>query len=168
MFTAEERNRLRTQLLERGGSDGRIAGVAITGSAAAAREDVWSDIDLAFVVETEFRAMGPECKLVSGSARTAMPVAGPATGYLIGFGWLYALHARSSIARGKLWQAEYMISGMGIRHCRWRVCAMDCRLRWGADWMDCRVMCRGHSRIHWCAGSMRRNWRGRMWRRCVC
>ncbi len=112
MFTAEERNRLRTQLLERGGSDGRIAGVAITGSAAAAREDVWSDIDLAFVVETEFRAMGPECKLVSGSARTAMPVAGPATGYLIGFGWLYALHARSSIARGKLWQAEYMISGM--------------------------------------------------------
>jgi hypothetical protein len=26
--------------------------------------------------------------------------------------WLYALHARSSIARGKLWQAEYMISGV--------------------------------------------------------
>jgi len=27
-------------------------------------------------------------------------------------GWLYALHVRSCIARGKLWQAEYMISGM--------------------------------------------------------
>jgi hypothetical protein len=27
-------------------------------------------------------------------------------------GWLYALHARSSIARGKVWQAEYMISGV--------------------------------------------------------
>jgi hypothetical protein len=26
--------------------------------------------------------------------------------------WLYALHARSCIARGKLWQAEYMISGI--------------------------------------------------------
>jgi hypothetical protein len=25
-------------------------------------------------------------------------------------GWLYALHARSSIARGRVWQAEYMIS----------------------------------------------------------
>ena len=36
----------------------------------------------------------------------------PPAGYLIGFGWLYALHARSSIARGKQWQAEYMISGM--------------------------------------------------------
>jgi hypothetical protein len=27
-------------------------------------------------------------------------------------GWLYALHARSSIARGRVWQAEYMISAV--------------------------------------------------------
>jgi hypothetical protein len=27
-------------------------------------------------------------------------------------GWLYALHARSSIARGRVWQAEYMVSGV--------------------------------------------------------
>jgi hypothetical protein len=27
-------------------------------------------------------------------------------------GWLYALHARSSIMRGRGWQAEYMISGL--------------------------------------------------------
>ena len=26
--------------------------------------------------------------------------------------WLYALHARSSLARGRVWQAEYMISGV--------------------------------------------------------
>jgi len=26
--------------------------------------------------------------------------------------WLYALHARSSILRGRMWQAEYMLSGM--------------------------------------------------------
>ena len=26
--------------------------------------------------------------------------------------WLYALHVRSSIVRGKVWQAEYMISGV--------------------------------------------------------
>jgi hypothetical protein len=27
-------------------------------------------------------------------------------------GWLYALHVRSSIARGRPWQAEYMLSAM--------------------------------------------------------
>ncbi len=26
--------------------------------------------------------------------------------------WLYGLHTRSSIARGRVWQAEHMISGM--------------------------------------------------------
>ena len=31
---------------------------------------------------------------------------------MIGLGWLHALHARCCIARGKLWQAEYMISGV--------------------------------------------------------
>jgi len=30
----------------------------------------------------------------------------------MGMAWLYALHARSCIARRKLWQAEYMISGV--------------------------------------------------------
>jgi len=36
----------------------------------------------------------------------------PSPSELIGMGWLYALHARSSIARGRVWQAEYVISGM--------------------------------------------------------
>ena len=27
-------------------------------------------------------------------------------------GWLYALHVRSSIERGRVWQAEYMLSAM--------------------------------------------------------
>ena len=31
---------------------------------------------------------------------------------MIGMAWLYALHARSGIARGRVRQAEYMISGM--------------------------------------------------------
>src|ERR671935_78366 len=43
-------------------------------------------------------------------ARPRMPL--PAAGELIGMAWLYALHVRSSIARGRLWQAEYMLSGM--------------------------------------------------------
>ena len=50
MYTPEERDRLRSELLEYAASDGRIGGAAITGSAAAASEDQWSDIDLAFAV----------------------------------------------------------------------------------------------------------------------
>jgi len=69
-------------------------------------------VDLAFVKEEEFRAMGPDFRLVAGEARAAGVIPGPPVGYLIGFGWLYALHARSSIGRGKVWQAEYMISGV--------------------------------------------------------
>src|SRR6185503_3958295 len=48
MFTPEERARLRSELLDYAAGDGRISGAAITGSAAADREDRWSDIDLAF------------------------------------------------------------------------------------------------------------------------
>ena len=31
---------------------------------------------------------------------------------LVGWGWLYALHARSAIARGLRWQGEYMVSAI--------------------------------------------------------
>lgn len=50
MFTPEQRSRLRSDLLEYAANDRRISGAAITGSAAADREDRWSDIDLAFGV----------------------------------------------------------------------------------------------------------------------
>src|ERR1051325_329279 len=50
MFTAQERTRVRSDLLDRAAADGRISGAAITGSAAVNREDRWSDIDLAFGV----------------------------------------------------------------------------------------------------------------------
>ena len=69
-------------------------------------------VDLAFVPQQEFRALSPEFRLVSGEAQEDRHLPQPSAAYLIGFGWLYALHARSSIARGKHWQAEYMISGM--------------------------------------------------------
>jgi hypothetical protein len=165
MFTLEERNRLRTGLLEYASKDPRISGAAITGSAAAAREDRWSDIDLAFGVSdaaelpnvlsdwtahmydqllalhhldvrsggwiyrvfllpstlqvdlafvsaTEFRALAPTFRLIFGEANESRHVPPPPTGQIIGLGWLYALHARSCIARQNLWQAEYMISGI--------------------------------------------------------
>ena len=165
MFTAEERERLRTDLLEHATRDQRITGAAITGSAAGGREDRWSDIDLAFAVgdagemrnvladwtaymhqqhaalhhldvlagawvyrvflipstlqidlafvpAKEFRALAPTFRLVFGRANEPREIPPPRPQDIIGFGWLYALHARSSIARGKLWQAEYMISGI--------------------------------------------------------
>ncbi len=48
MFSAEERDRLRTRLLEAARDDGRITAGALTGSASVGREDRWSDVDLAF------------------------------------------------------------------------------------------------------------------------
>lgn len=68
-------------------------------------------VDLAFWPESEFGAIAPTFRLVSGTAKQRPRPSGPAIEPLIGMAWLYALHARSSIARGKLWQAEYMISG---------------------------------------------------------
>ncbi len=69
-------------------------------------------VDLAFAPATEFRALAPTFRLLFGSAQEARHIPPPAAADLIGLGWLYALHARSCIARQKLWQAEYMISGM--------------------------------------------------------
>ena len=69
-------------------------------------------VDLAFVPETEFRPLVPTFRLVFGRAKEEASFPTPSVGATIGFGWLYALHARSCIARQKWWQAEYMISGI--------------------------------------------------------
>jgi len=69
-------------------------------------------VDLAFVPAAEFRPMGSSFRLVSGTANGPREFPIPQSGDLIGMGWLYALHVRSSIARGHFWQAEYMISAM--------------------------------------------------------
>jgi hypothetical protein len=163
MYSSEERDRLRLDLLEYAAKDQRISGAAITGSAATASEDRWSDIDLAFgvtdaaevpnvlsdwtehmhqqhlalhhfdvrsgawiyrvfllpstlqvdlafVSAAEFRALAPTFQLMFGVANESRHAPPPSSGDIIGLAWLYALHARSSIARRKLWQAEYMIS----------------------------------------------------------
>lgn len=69
-------------------------------------------VDLAFSPATEFGAIAPTFRLLFGTATSQPAASAPAAAQLIGLGWLYALHARSSIARGRLWQAEYMISGV--------------------------------------------------------
>jgi len=165
VFTPEERDRVRSDLLERAASDRRIVGAAITGSAAEGREDRWSDVDLAFgvlddaqlpevlsdwtehvyaqhsalhhmdvragawiyrvfllpgtlqvdlafVAAAEFRPLAPTFRLVFGKANESRSFPAPQAGDLIGLAWLYALHARNCIARRRMWQAEYMISGI--------------------------------------------------------
>ena len=174
MFTAEDRARLRSELLERASRDGRVIGAAITGSAADGREDAWSDIDLAFGVKdaaalpavlsdftaqmyerhlalhhmdvrsgawlyrvfllasslqvdlafvpaSEFRPLAPTFRLVFGEANELHPASPVSPADMIGLGWLHALHVRSCLARGNLWQAEYMIS-----HVRDHALALAC------------------------------------------
>jgi hypothetical protein len=93
---------------------------------AAHHTDVWSrrtvyrvfllgntlQVDIAFAPADEFGALGPTFQLLFGEAVDQPAWSAPSPTDLIGMGWLYALHARSSISRGKVWQAEYMISGV--------------------------------------------------------
>jgi predicted nucleotidyltransferase len=93
---------------------------------AVAHLDVWAagtlfrvfllpgtlQLDVAFWRSSEFGATGPNFKVLFGAAADKSPTPPPTAASLLGMGWLYALHARSSIARGRAWQAEYMISGM--------------------------------------------------------
>lgn len=69
-------------------------------------------VDLAFSPAAEFGARAPTFRLLFGVEVKPPYAAPPAAANLIGMGWLYALHARSCIVRGKVWQAEYMISGV--------------------------------------------------------
>ncbi len=69
-------------------------------------------VDLSFWSGADFAAFGPAFQLIFGNAKQSGPLPSPAPGELIGMAWLYALHARSTIARGRLWQAEYMVSGL--------------------------------------------------------
>lgn len=69
-------------------------------------------VDLAFWSAEAFGAMGPSFRLIFGDAppRPLLPAAD--TRDLLGMAWLYALHVRSSLARGRRWQAKYMLHRM--------------------------------------------------------
>jgi hypothetical protein len=69
-------------------------------------------VDLAFFPAAEFGATHPTFRLLFGTAVERAHVSPPTAALLIGLGWLYALHARSCIQRGRLWQGEYMVSGV--------------------------------------------------------
>ncbi|MDQ3714957.1 MAG: nucleotidyltransferase domain-containing protein [Actinomycetota bacterium] len=78
-------------------------------------------VDLAFWPAAEFGATAPTFQLLFGTTNERPVAPTPSAAELIGMGWLYALHARSSIERGRVWQAEYMVSGV-----RDRVLALAC------------------------------------------
>ena len=69
-------------------------------------------VDIAFWPAAEFGPIGPSFQLLFGSANERPPDRPPDPAHLIGTAWLYALHARSGIARGRLWHAEYMLSAV--------------------------------------------------------
>jgi hypothetical protein len=145
--------------------DERIRAAAVVGSAAAGREDEWSDIDLAFRLAAgleaadvgnawtarmyddhgavdhldvwsestlfrvfllsnslqvdlsfwpweTFAASGTSFRLLWGETNQPRPSSSPTPEALIGMAWLHALHARSSIARGRNLQALYMVNGV--------------------------------------------------------
>ena len=85
-------------------------------------------IDLSFWPSRAFGATGPTFRLLFGETNDApdAPMSPPpSTEALVGMGWLYALHIRSSLARGRRWQAVHMLDGL-----REQVVALAC-LRFG-------------------------------------
>jgi len=72
-------------------------------------------VDLSFWPADRFGATGPKFKLIFGRANEPQLLAGDSAIELIGLAWLYGLHVRSSIARRRLLQAEYMLSNMRNR-----------------------------------------------------
>lgn len=69
-------------------------------------------VDLAFVPLEQFGARSDTFKLVFGNTgKISHDPATPLEVYA-GWVWLYALHVRSSLKRGRLWQAEFFVSGM--------------------------------------------------------
>lgn len=174
VFTQPERAAVRDRLVAAAHEDDQVIAAALVGSAAADREDEWSDIDLAlrladrvepadvvdawtarlyedhhavhhvdlwsgrtlfrvfllasslqvdlsFWPSATFAASGPSFRLLFGEANEPTAQPSPTPDGLVGWGWLYALHARSSIARGRKLQALYMVDGL-----RDQVTALSC------------------------------------------
>ncbi len=72
-------------------------------------------VDVSFWPHDQFRATEPAFHLLFGSPTTPTDPATFNPDQAIGLAWLFAIHARSSIARGKKWQAAMMIDELRNR-----------------------------------------------------
>ena len=68
--------------------------------------------DLSFAPASQFRALGPEFRLLFGQAAEQAHVQPPQAQQLFGYAVHHALRARFCIERGRLWQPEYWVSGV--------------------------------------------------------
>lgn len=66
-------------------------------------------IDVSFWPHDQFRATEPGFRILFGTPNAPSEPTPPDLDRVIGMGWLYAIHARSAIARGRLWQATIML-----------------------------------------------------------
>ena len=68
--------------------------------------------DLSCAPASQFRALGPEFKLLFGEAAEPAHAQPPPPRQLFGYAVHHALRARFCIERGRYWQAEYWTSGV--------------------------------------------------------
>ena len=69
-------------------------------------------VDLSFTPVAQFARAGPNWRLLFGTAGEPAHVAPRPVAEIVGYGALFAVHARGSIARGRVWQAEHWITGV--------------------------------------------------------
>lgn len=68
-------------------------------------------IDLSFWSQQAFRATEDGFQLIFGTPAAPSP-GGPSVERLVRMGWLYALHVRACVARGRTWQAIMMMDDL--------------------------------------------------------
>lgn len=68
--------------------------------------------DLSLTPAARFRPAGPRFRLLFGEAGEPAVPTPPVAADLFGWGVIYALHSRSCIERGRLWQAEHYIGAV--------------------------------------------------------
>lgn len=71
----------------------------------------WLQVDILFMPAAQFGPRGPDWRTVFGTTVDLQPPQRSADD-LIGWGWVYARHARVCLDREKLWQAEWCISSL--------------------------------------------------------
>ena len=70
------------------------------------------EVDLGFTSARNFAAHSPRFRLVFGEHTVDDAPSEPDARYELGLGWHHVLHARACIARGKPWQAVWLVNGI--------------------------------------------------------